>query len=412
MGESSPAPEVSMSIGMDPCMSLTSGTLSCYVTTATAVAAAITFSASGAAPTPLYHEYQEHFGLSGFMITIIFAAYVLCLLLALLTVGSLSDYIGRRPAIMAALTLNVLAMILFMTAGSASSLIVARAVQGFATGLAIPTLAAIILDTDKERAPILNSFTAFAGLSAGALGAGALVTFAPAPEQLVFVVLLVLSLVEAAILWFMPETATTKPGALASLRPRVHVPRVARATFAAVTPVNIASWSLGGFYFSLMPSVVRAATGTTLPIVGGLVVATLTLSGAVAVVALRKLVPEKMFILGTVTLAFGVLITLAGVQYQNVAVMLFGTIVGGTGFGMVFSGTLRSVLPYAQPGERAGLLSAYFVEGYLSFSLPALAAGFLAPIVGLTRTADFYGVGVIVLAITSLAITLLRGRRA
>ena len=132
---------------------------------------------------------------------------------------------------------------------------------------------------------------------------------------------------------------------------------------------------MGGFYFSLMPSVVRAATGTTLPIVGGLVVATLTLSGAVAVVALRKLVPRKMFILGTVTLAFGVLITLAGVRYQNVGVMLFGTVVGGTGFGMVFSGTLRSVLPYAQPGERAGLLSAYFVEGYLSFSLPALAAG-------------------------------------
>jgi len=54
----------------------------------------------------------------------------------------------------------------------------------------------------------------------------------------------------------------------------------------------------------------------------------------------------------------------------------------------------------------------YFVEGYLSFSLSALAAGFLAPIVGLTRTADFYGIGVILLAITSLAITLLQGRRA
>src|ERR1700726_5064656 len=306
-----------MSFSVDPCASPPPGTLSCYVTTAAAVAAAITFSASGAAPTPLYHEYQEHFGLTAFMITIIFAAYVLCLLLALLTVGSLSDYIGRRPAILAALTLNVLAMILFMTAGSAAVLIVARAIQGFATGFAITTLAAIILDTDKERAPVLNSFTAFAGLSAGTLGAGALVTFAPAPEQLVFVVLLVLSVVEAAILWFMPETATTKPGALASLRPRVHVPRVARATFAAVTPVNIASWSLGGFYFSLMPAVVRAATGTTLPIVGGLVVATLTFSGAVAVVALRQLVPEKMFILGIVTLAFGVLITLAGVQYSE-----------------------------------------------------------------------------------------------
>jgi hypothetical protein len=58
------------------------------------------------------------------------------------------------------------------------------------------------------------------------------------------------------------------------------------------------------------------------------------------------------------------------------------------------------------------LLAAYFVEGYLSFSLPALAAGFLAPIVGLTRTADLYGIGVILLAVTSLAITLVRGRRA
>ena len=242
-----------MSISVDPCSSPHPGTLSCYVTTAVAVAAAITFSASGAAPTPLYHEYQEHFGLTEFMITIIFAAYVLCLLLALLTVGSLSDHIGRRPAILAALTLNVLAMIVFMTAGSAAVLIVARAMQGFATGLAITTLAATILDTDKERAPVLNSFTAFAGLSAGTLGAGALVTFAPAPEQLVFVVLLVLSLVEATILWFMPETATTKPGALASLRPRVHVPRAAHATFAAVTPVNIASWFLGDSTFLSCP---------------------------------------------------------------------------------------------------------------------------------------------------------------
>jgi hypothetical protein len=32
--------------------------------------------------------------------------------------------------------------------------------------------------------------------------------------------------------------------------------------------------------------------------------------------------------------------------------------------------------------------------------------------VTVARTADFYGIGVILLAITSLAITLLRGRRA
>jgi hypothetical protein len=76
------------------------------------------------------------------------------------------------------------------------------------------------------------------------------------------------------------------------------------------------------------------------------------------VLVLSTLTPEKMFLLGIITLAIGVLITLAGVQYQNVGVMLCGTVVGGVGFGSVFSGTLRSVLPYAEPGERAGLLSA------------------------------------------------------
>jgi hypothetical protein len=405
------AAEVSSVASADACASPPPGTLSCYVTTLTAVAAAITFSASGAAPTPLYHEYQEHFGLTPFAITIIFAAYVFSLLSALLTVGSLSDYIGRRPVILGALTANILAMIVFMTAGSAAALILARVIQGFANGVAITTLAATILDTDKERAPLLNSVTAFAGLSAGTLGAGALVTFAPAPEQLIFVVLLILSAVEAAILWFMPETATPKPGALASLLPHVHVPRIARATFAAVTPVNIASWSLGGFYFSLMPSVVRAVTGITLPLIGGLVVAALTLSGAAAVVALRKQPAERFLTIGIVMLTVGVLITLAGIQFQSVHTMLFGTVVGGTGFGTVFSGTLRSVIAYAQPGERAGLLSAYFVEGYLSFALPALAAGFLAPVVGLTRTADFYGAGVILLAISTLVVNALRRRR-
>lgn len=376
--------------------------LSNAATTITAVIAAMTFSASGAAPTPLYHQYQESFGLTPFMLTIIFATYVLSLLLALLTVGSLSDYIGRRPAILAALILNITAMVMFMTAQSALALIDARAVQGFATGLATATLGAAILDTDRSRGPVLNSITAFLGLTAGSLGAAALVTYAPDPGQLVYLVLLVLSAIEVLVLWSMPETAQPKPGALASLRPHVSVPKQAWRALAQVTPVTIASWALGGFYFSLMPSLVRVATGITLPIVGGLVVAALTLSGALSVLSLRPIAAARILRGGTVALALGVAITLAGVQAQLVWLMLVGTIVSGTGFGAAFSGTMRTVLPLAKADERAGLLSAFYAEGYLSFSLPAVMAGFAAPIVGLTEAAELYGAAVIVMAVASL----------
>jgi hypothetical protein len=90
--------------------------------------------------------------------------------------------------------------------------------------------------------------------------------------------------------------------------------------------------------------------------------------------------------------------------------MLFGTVVSGMGFGSVFSGALRSPMPWAKADERAALLSAFYVKGCLAFSIPAVLAGFLAPVIGLTSAADFYGIAVIFLSLASLAATTFRKR--
>jgi hypothetical protein len=62
-------------------------------------------------------------------------------------------------------------------------------------------------------------------------------------------------------------------------------------------------------------------------------------------------------------------------------------------------------MPLAEAHERAGLLSAFYVEGYLSFTLPAIVMGLLAPLVGLPIAADVYGSAVVVLAMMSLIAT-------
>jgi MFS family permease len=367
-----------------------------------AMTTAMTFAASGAAPTPLYQLYLEQFGLTPALVTVIFAAYVLSLLLALLTAGGLSDHVGRRPTVLGALLLNIIAMTMFITAGSGAALIAARAVQGFATGIATAALGAAILDVDQRRGAVLNSVTVFAGLTAGTLGAAVLVTFAPDPARLVYVLLLTLSAIEALLIWHIPETAERRPGALASLRPHVSVPIQARQTFAQLIPVTVASWALSGFYFSLMPALVRVATGAALPVIGGLVVAALTFSSVIAVLSLRHISADRVLLGGIPALALGVVLTVGGVHTQVVALILLGTVVSGLGFGAVFSATLRTVLPLAKADERAGLLSAFYLEGYLAFSLPAVLTGFLAPIVGLRLAADVYGAAVIVMAVASL----------
>jgi hypothetical protein len=169
-----------------------------------------------------------------------------------------------------------------------------------------------------------------------------------------------------------------------------------------LTPVTIASWALGGFYFSLMPALVRVATGVSLPIVGGLVVSALTFSGVISVLSLRSVTPGRVLNGGIVALAIGVAITLVGVREQLLWLMLAGTVVAGIGFGAAFSGTMRTVLPLAQTEERAGLLAAFYVEGYLSFSLPAVLAGLAVPMVGLTLTVYVYGTAVIAMALASM----------
>jgi cyanate permease len=121
-----------------------------------------------------------------------------------------------------------------------------------------------------------------------------------------------------------------------------------------------------------------------------------------AVLSLRNMAARRILSGGIPALVAGVAVTLAGVQTQHVSLMLAGTIVAGTGFGAAFAGSMRTVLPHAEAHERAGLLSAFYVEGYLSFSLPAILTGLLAPVAGLPLAADLYGAVVIVLAMASL----------
>src|ERR1700692_764033 len=255
--------------------------------------------ASNSAVTPLYRLYQQAMHLTPLMITLVDAVYTFSLLAALLTVGGLWAYVGGRPVILSGLLLNAIAMVLFSYATDVGQLILARAVQGLCVGTATTALGAAILDTDRRRGPLLNSVTAFLGLTAGALGATALVTFAPDPLHLVYEVLFALTALMMVLLFVMPETVSRKAGALASLRPRVSVPTQSRAALLRITPASIAAWALGGFYLSLMPMVVATILGVGAPWVGGIVVAAPLLSAALTVGALRQLAARRLLVLGT-----------------------------------------------------------------------------------------------------------------
>ena len=369
----------------------------------------LSFLAASTAPTPLYHLYQEQLQFSAATLTVIFGVYAISLLVALLTVGSLSDYLGRKPVIFTAVLLNMLAMLLFINADSVSWLIAARVLQGFATGMATAVLSAALLDTDRQQGPLVNSVAPLLGMAMGAMGCGLLAEFAPLPLQLTYWVLLALFAMQALYVWRLPESVSRQPGALASLRPTLHVPTQARRALWRVLPIDIAVWALGGFYASLAPSLVRTATGSTSNLIGGATVAALTVTGALMIYTLRNRPADKVLQLGASLLPVGVALILIAVHSASLSLFFVGTLVAGCGFGAGFLGALRSVVPLALPHERAGLMSAFYVLSYLAFCLPSLLAGNLTRTFGLVATTDGYGAVLIILSVGAL-LTLMRQR--
>jgi MFS family permease len=375
----------------------------------------VLFAAAASAPTPLYVVYQKQWGFSDTTLTVIFAVYVIGLIGSLLVLGALSDHIGRRPVLAAAIALEAVSFVLFLVAGDVTVLLVARVVQGIATGAAFSTLGATLVDLNPPHSPgragLVNGVAPITGLALGAVGTGALVQFAPAPTQLVFALLLVGMGVAAVVVARMPETSARRAGAMASLVPALSIPARLRPDVYMILPIVVASWALGGLYLSLGPSVAVFIFGLSNHLIGGLVVTLMCGTGALTAIALRHWPTNTVLWIGGILLAGGTALTLAGVEVHAAALAGAGTVVAGVGFGASALASFGTLARIAGPGERSQVLAAALVIAYLAFSLPAVAAGFASTSFGLHVTTVVYSLGVIALGLIAFAAQRLRPER-
>ncbi|MGM8851977.1 MFS transporter [Salinicola halophyticus] len=366
----------------------------------------VTFLAASSAPTPLYQIYQSTWHFSTTWLTLVFASYVFALLLALLTTGSLSDYIGRRPVVAIAIVGEILSLGLFLVADGLAWVLAARILQGIATGIVTSALAAAMLDSDHTRGPVLASIAPLSGMGIGALIAGILVTYAPAPMRLVYLVLIALLVAMGLCLRRIPESVTPRPGALAALRPRATIPPAVRGPLFRVIPAVVSSWALGGFSLSLGPTLVGTISGVHNPLVGCLITFLLPFIGGISVLILRAKPPRLAVLLGTACLIVGMAGLLLGVYRESVAILLVGTAIAGIGFGAAFMGAMRVVMPLAPPTERSALMAAFYVICYLSASTLALCGGIATQHFGLIPTTYAYGSLVALLSLAAFFGTL------
>lgn len=366
-------------------------------------AAMVAVLVAAGAPTPLLPIYQAQWGFPAWQLTLAFGVYAFSLLVAILVIGSLSDHVGRRPLMIGALALSLVAMLVFLFASSIGWLIAARVVQGVATGAASSSLSAAVVELAPERhkklGAMMTSTAPLLGLGLGALFAGVLAQFASAAAFDVWLVLVVVMAAGTIFALVTPETSTRKPGALASLRPRVSVPGTVRRLYAATVPGIVSSFMLMTMFMGLVPVVLGAVFAVHSPIVGALAAFAAFTSATLASALTSSLRPQRLRVIGTSGVTIGSILVVAAVGADALPLLWAAAVIGGGGIGAAFAGTTRGLVPEVKPHERAGLFTAIYLVGYLAMGTSAVVAGPFAGIVGVSTMAIGFGLVTAIVAL-------------
>ena len=348
--------------------------------------------------TPLYAVWAKQFGFSTVVLALIFAVYALVLIPALLLFGQLSDALGRRVVIGLGLGLAVVALVFFALATGVAWLFAARAVlgvaQGMLSGAATAALAELVPGGQQRRAALLATLSQAGGSAAGVLLGGVLAQWAPAPEVTPFVAGVIVCVLAAAALWFVPETAERQSGGLRVRRP--HVPREIRGAFIRIGLTGAAVWAVaGGLFLAVMPSyagklVLHTQNLALLALVSALVLVT---SCAAQFITRRGAPPAQAQAAGLVLLAAGLLALVLAAPAQSAALLVIGVILAGAGHGVAVLAAQDDLTRIAPGGQRAEVSAAFYVCVYLGVAVPVIGIGVLAVVTTLfTAVATFAAV--------------------
>lgn len=347
---------------------------------AIAFATALAFST---VPTPLYALYQRRDGFPPFVVTVVFAAYAVGVMLSLYLAGHLSDWLGRRRVLLAGLLAEAFAAALFLLWPEVPGLVVARLVSGAGIGAITATATAHLSelraqarpDEDLGRSGLVATVVNAGGLALGPLVGGVFARYADHPLSTPYAVFLVVLLLEAIAVSLVPETVERREERPAYRPQRLSLPHAARARFAGAAIGVFAAFALSGLFMALAPALLSQELHEPSRLVAGLAPFAMLGSAALAQIGFARVGTRPQLWSGYVLMATG-LVLLAVAAFTADLPLFFGaSVLAGAGFGLGFRASVAAVAALADDLTRGEVLAALFLAAYAGLVLPVLVVG-------------------------------------
>ncbi|KIP52370.1 MFS transporter [Leucobacter komagatae] len=366
--------------------------------------------ALAAIPSPLYDVWRAEMRFSIGMQSVIFGVYAITLIPALL-VGSRLSAAGAHAEwylLVSGLTACVLASTVFMWASTPGLLVAGRGLQGVAVGLvnAAATNAALRLEPrrDSRRASVATAVSVAAGLAAGALGSGVLAEFTARPTRLAFMVHIGVTVVVLVLLLIFRSTVTRPAHAQLAGHTAPLAFQWSAPLFTMCCVSVMAAWALGATFLAVGPSYAGELLTTSSFLVTGGTVAVLFAFACAAEVGAFYLDDRRNLTAGLGSLALGATATSLSFFVQHPVVLGIGAIFSGAGLGLVFVSTLAIVNGTAPQHQRRRYTAIFLCLLFLANSLPVMALGRVADVIGLPAAIAWFAGAIVLCAVTLLAL--------
>ncbi|NLS05470.1 MFS transporter [Rhizobium sp. P32RR-XVIII] len=342
--------------------------------------------------TPLYVHWQGEIGFSSATLTVIFAAYIFGLLLALLVAGQLSDRYGRKPVLIPGLLAAMAACLLFAAAESVAMLVIARLLSGIAIGVIVSAGMASVVDLGgperRKSASLAASVAMVLGAGLGPLLAGASAQVLSQPVLPIFAaefLILVSAFIAIAIL---PLKRSAPSDGWRLRLPGVPQPNRKHLAFGiAVFGPGITATS---FVLSLGPSLLSRLLDVTSPLVAGGMACAMFLTATGVQFAVRRLSVRTIFIIGSAATVLSMLGIVVAVNGSIATILVAAALLAGAGQGLGQLGGLTLIGLHVPAHRRAEANAVLNFGGYIPAGLLPVATGYLIDLTGFAAGATAF----------------------
>ncbi|POG06254.1 MFS transporter [Pseudomonas putida] len=325
---------------------------------------------------PLYITYADLSGQGAAATAVAFSGYVVGVLPVLLALGGLADRVGRRPLILAALMLSMVATLLMLFAPSLQTLGVARFFLGLGTGLASATATAYMAELmgTGSSARAANWVTASTSLGFG-LGAALTSLFllrGPSLTPGSFHLQLLLGAVAVLLVWRLPDPRPAQRSAMLRLP---CYPGVSVVYGLAI----LLAWACVGLVIALLPGILRQHN---LSAWSGFSTFCVISCGLLFQPLARRMSSRTATLLGLAILPCSYALLAWGAESGRLWAVLAGAVAASSAcYGFIYLGGLAAVNELAG-AEKTRASAGFFLLAYLGFSVPVILTGVLSDRLG------------------------------